>query len=285
MALRDQPYLPLYVQDFLTDEKLMECSAQSVGVYIKVMCILHKQEEYGIILLKQKDKQSVKQEINFAYKLAKSLPWSFDIVLASLNELIEEKVLFIDGDKLMQKRMIKDSEISEKRAVAGKKGGDKTTKSKPKRDNFAQAKTQANSEIEYVIESEYENVIINEELKAKKNELTVLLCEKFGYSEMRFANKQREISTFVSVKILSDQDYDNFILQFTSYDQYKTLAEEKRHAPEKLIGSQAEQFNDSVLLSENWEARLLNFKQQKPKTKFDKVADNHFSDNPYLNKS
>ena len=42
MALRDQPYLPLYVQDFLTDEKLAECSAMATGVYIRLMCIMHK---------------------------------------------------------------------------------------------------------------------------------------------------------------------------------------------------------------------------------------------------
>ncbi len=54
MALRNQPYFPLYVQDFLTDEKLAECSAESTGVYIRLMCILHKSEEYGCILLKTK---------------------------------------------------------------------------------------------------------------------------------------------------------------------------------------------------------------------------------------
>ena len=58
MALRDQPYLPLYVQDFLTDEKLIECSASATGVYIRVMCIMHKSDPYGMILLKQKDKQT-----------------------------------------------------------------------------------------------------------------------------------------------------------------------------------------------------------------------------------
>ena len=42
MALREQPYLPLYVQDFLTDEKLNECSAESTGVYIRLMCIMDK---------------------------------------------------------------------------------------------------------------------------------------------------------------------------------------------------------------------------------------------------
>lgn len=284
MALRGQPYIPLYVQDFLTDEKLIECSAQANGVYIRLMCLMHKSEEYGVILLKQKDKQTDEPVHNFALKLVKPLPYDLIVIEECLYELLNEKVIHLHGDRLIQKRMVKDSEISEKRASAGKKGGDKTTKSKPKSNNFAQAKTQANSEIEYVNDNEDENVIINEELKAKKNELTLLLCEKFGWSEMRYSNKQRDVSAFVSVKILDDEDYDNFILQFKSYDEYKTLADEKRHAPEKLIGSQSEQFNDSVLLSENWEARLINFKQQKPKTKFDRVADNQHSDNPYLKK-
>lgn len=284
MALRDQPYLPLYIQDFLTDEKLMECSASTTGVYIRLMCVMHKSEKYGTILLRQKFKQTDKQISNFATQIAKHFPYDFACIFAALTELIEEKVLIIEGDLLIQKRMVKDAEISEKRAKAGKKGGDVTNKSKPKQQKFATAKTAANSEIEYVNDNEDENVIITEELKAKKNELTLLLCEKFGWSEMRYSNKQREVSAFVSVKILNQEDYDNFGIQFQAYDEYKTLADEKRHAPEKLIGSQSEQFNDSVLLSENWEARLINFKQQKPKTKFDRVADNQHSDNPYLKK-
>ena len=58
MALRNQPYFPLYVQDFMTDEKLNECSAKANGIYIRLMCIMHKSEEYGTILLKQKYKQN-----------------------------------------------------------------------------------------------------------------------------------------------------------------------------------------------------------------------------------
>ena len=71
MALRDQPYIPLYIQDFLTDEKLIECSAESTGVYIRLMCIMHKSDEYGTILLRQKDKQNSNNCLNFANKLAK----------------------------------------------------------------------------------------------------------------------------------------------------------------------------------------------------------------------
>ena len=64
MALRNSPYLPLYVQDFLTDEKLADCSANANGVYIRLMCILHKSEPYGKILLKQKYKQNASKHIS-----------------------------------------------------------------------------------------------------------------------------------------------------------------------------------------------------------------------------
>lgn len=146
MALRDQPYLPLYIQDFLTDEKLMECSASTLGIYIKLMCILHKQEEYGVILLKQKDKQSDKQEINFAAKVARFLPYNLPEVQSALNELLSEKVLFIEGDKLIQKRMQKDGLISDERSKSGSEGGKKT---QLKNRKFAKAKNKANSEDEY----------------------------------------------------------------------------------------------------------------------------------------
>ena len=152
MALRNQPYIPLYVQDFLTDEKLMECSASSTGVYIRIMCILHKQKEYGVFLLKQKYKQSDKQIFNFASHLAKYLPYNENEIYESLIELVNEGVLNIDGDKLYQKRMIKDNDISIKRAESGSKGGKKT--------QFAKAKPKANTE--------NEDVIINKD-KEKKN--------------------------------------------------------------------------------------------------------------------
>jgi len=153
MALRDQPYLPLYVQDFLTDEKLMECSASATGVYIRLMCIMHKSETYGTILLKQKDKQNSEQILNFAYKVAKFLPYDLPTTVEAIKELLAENVIEIDGDLLIQKRMLKDGRISDKRSLAGAKGGKTTTK---KYKYFAKAKNQANAEDEYDNENEDE---------------------------------------------------------------------------------------------------------------------------------
>lgn len=151
MARKDNPYLPLYVQDFMTDEKLIECSAESTGVYIRLMCVMHKSEDYGVILLKQKDKQSENNVTNFAVKLARQMPYDIDTITRSLTELIEEGVLTLDGDKLYQKRMVKDAILSDARSSAGRRGG---TKSKGQSSgskfacDFAQAKSQANAENE-----------------------------------------------------------------------------------------------------------------------------------------
>lgn len=159
MARRDMPYLPLYVQDFLTDEKLIECSAEATGVYIRLLCIMHKSHDYGKILLKQNSKQNGSKVSEFAYKLARQMPWDEETILRGLTELVDEGVVTIEGDTLFQKRMVKDGLLSEKRANAGQKGGKKslgkTSKPLPSSSfasgfasDFAQAKIQANSENE-----------------------------------------------------------------------------------------------------------------------------------------
>lgn len=151
MALRDQPYLPLFIQDFLTDEKLNECSASATGIYIKIMCLMHKQDNYGKILLKQKDKQNESKEKCFALKFAKLLTFDVDTIESALFELLGEKVLQIEGDFLVQKRMVADNELSLKRSNSGEKGGLNTQKNKK---YFAKAKNEANTEYEYDINSD-----------------------------------------------------------------------------------------------------------------------------------
>lgn len=161
MALKDQPYLPLYVDDFLSDEKLSLCSVESTGVYIRLMCLMHKSDEYGAVLLKQKFKQNVKQVSNFACMLAKQMPYTSDEIESSLTELLDMEVVHIDcenEDRLYQKRMVKDGKISTIRALAGSKGGE-ATQSKEKviqevkqedssfAADFALAKDEANSVI------------------------------------------------------------------------------------------------------------------------------------------
>lgn len=169
MALRDQPYFPLYVQDFLTDEKLNMCSASAQGVYIKLMCLFHKSEPYGGILLKQKDKQNSSTYLNFAYKLAKLLPFDLPTISDAITELIDEGVLCHEDDFLYQKRMVKDNKISELRSVSGKVGG---LKMKEKIDQFAQAKDEAKSKQNTEYENEYESEVEYEIDSEKKKPIS-----------------------------------------------------------------------------------------------------------------
>lgn len=124
MALRDQPYLPLYVQDVLTDEKLVLCSAEAHGVYFRLLCILHKQEEYGEIKLKQKYKKTDDVVEGFARQLFTQMPFQVEQIETCLKELLEEKVIDIDFDTeiLYQKRMQYDGRISKTRTECGKLG-------------------------------------------------------------------------------------------------------------------------------------------------------------------
>jgi len=161
MALRNQPYLPLYVNDFLTDEKLAMCSAESTGVYIRLMCLLHKSETYGAILLKQIEKQNASTIENFACRFAKQMPFSEDVISRSLSELTAWGVLQIDGDTLFQKRMKKDGELSDKRAFAGSLGG-KCSKSQDGEPEFCLSKNASKIEANSEIEIEYENEDIND---------------------------------------------------------------------------------------------------------------------------
>jgi len=163
MALRNQPYIPLYVNDFVTDEKLMECSAESTGVYIRLMCILHKQEEYGTILLKQKYMQNGKQNKNFAHMFAKQMPYSAEIIERSLDELEQEGVITVSENCLSQKRMVKDGKLSDTRSKAGsvrwKKG---FAYAKPKANAYAKPQANITANIEANTEYDNDNDIDNE---------------------------------------------------------------------------------------------------------------------------
>jgi len=54
------------------------------------------------------------------------MPYPAEVIERSLEELLQEGVIQIDGDYLYQKRMVRDNEISILRAEAGSRGGKKT---------------------------------------------------------------------------------------------------------------------------------------------------------------
>ena len=188
MALRDQPYIPLYVQDLMTDEKLNNCCASTHGIYIKgLMCLMHKSEHYGKILLQQKFKQTDKQSKNFAIMLVKHLPYSQDEIENAIDELIEENVCYFEDDFICQKRMVKDGEISLIRSKVGQKGGKKT-----KENNEKLLKNLPKQNMKQNTENENENVIESEIIDS--NSSNIIICE----------NQKK--SNFESEQIISEEE-------------------------------------------------------------------------------
>jgi hypothetical protein len=215
MARKDKPYLPLYVQDFMTDEKLMECSALATGVYVRIMCVLHKCDPYGKLLLKQKDKQSDKQINNFATKLLKHLPYSFDVIVEGLGELLGEGCLIIDGDYILQKRMVNDGELSTVRSLAGSEGGKKSVKSK---DKFAQAKVQANTDIDNDILISNTLTIDNGTWESEKRQFRI--AEQWQMKQCTEFNISKE-------QVL--ESIERFLKELDNKEDYKDLKELKKH--------------------------------------------------------
>jgi len=271
MALRDQPYIPLYVQDFLTDEKLAECSAESTGVYIRIMCLMHKSETYGKILLKQKHKQTDKQIKNFALLFQKHLPYSADVIERSIQELVDEGVLIIDGDFLIQKRMVKDNELSIKRALSGKKGGEKSLgKDSRFAQASAQAKSEANSENEYEDETEYEDEIkgVSTDVQRPFNECSTKKRKEKKGNE----NKEKETSIYPFEEFWNDYDKkvgDKDKIQKkwnnVSDDDRKLI---KEYLPKYKLAQPDKKFRknpDTFLNNKSWNDEIIDSKPiQKP---------------------
>lgn len=231
MALRDQPYLPLYIKDFQTDEKLIECSASATGVLIRLMCVLHKSEQYGTIMLTQKDKQSGKQIKNFAIKLAKHLPYTEDVILSGLTELLEIGVLKIDGDLLMQKRMVEDGLLSAKRAMSGRKGGTKKwdlAKTKNIANDVANeiassANANANEDVIKDITVNTDYLILKpgeilKRLQEQEYQVSEFICKTYKLTETEY---QATCEIFVGEKTSGknelDKDYTEVLRQFKSW--------------------------------------------------------------------
>lgn len=162
MALTDQPYLPLYVDDWMNNNKLKMCSPAAHGMMIVIICIMHKETEYGTILLKQKFRQTSKQIKNFALQIAKLSPFDVAAIEEPLNELINEGALTIIDDYLVCPRMVKDCQKSKAKADAGKIGGVITQKKKALEKAKSQAKSQSFTVNEIESESESEIVIVSD---------------------------------------------------------------------------------------------------------------------------
>jgi hypothetical protein len=200
MARKDKPYLPLYVQDFLTDEKLIECSSSATGVYIRIMCVLHKCTPYGKLLLKQNSKQNDSKIKLFADRFAKHLPYPLQEIIDGLTELIEEGCLIIEDNSIYQKRMFEDGRLSLIRSESGINGSEIKKKKKEAAD-FAKAKLSANG-----LANRLANGLANSEID---NDIVYNTSNYTNISSLKYLKE-----TFETKKVtdLQEQNYFSMIV-------------------------------------------------------------------------
>lgn len=177
--------------DFANDEKLRMCSAQATGVYIRLMCVLHKSQDYGKLQIKESfvytkhDTNGIQNTIQteydkeilyskFAENLSKQMPFTVEVIKVGLLELDYYGVIRLDGNTLCQPRMVKDGELSETRRKSvnkrwnGNRGNTEAadltpTRPKTKRNTKTDTKVDTNEYTNTEIENEYENNIDSEE--------------------------------------------------------------------------------------------------------------------------
>ena len=110
MAQSNLKYLPLDVQEWINSSGLKLCSPSAHGILINVMCLMHKETDYGKILLKDRFRLTECQTTNFSLLIGKLININPVTIKEGLAELIEEKVLVIDGEWLIKKSMVEEGE-------------------------------------------------------------------------------------------------------------------------------------------------------------------------------
>ena len=129
MGRKRNPYIQLFTRDILSSPRCRALSEQAAGVYFFLLCRLNEPPMPGAYRLRDWDphptwKRSKTQQClatpdkyerlpYFASMLAKNdLPWKQGGILAGLQELYRYGIIVVEGDMLVQPRMLKDNRIA-----------------------------------------------------------------------------------------------------------------------------------------------------------------------------
>ena len=136
----------------MSDERLSFCSLGAVGLFFRLICIMHLSEQYGYYLINKNSLKNLarfsknKAVQSFAEKgifesskelfddesdtllnvlstqLSKSISQPKNSVRKALNELIDAGILVLTDNGFYQPEMVKMDELSQKKSISGKKG-------------------------------------------------------------------------------------------------------------------------------------------------------------------
>ena len=123
MAKEKQPWMKLYTTDILADTDLKSCSMAAKGMYLCLLPLMHGSVRRGYLIRANGQPYSFEQ-------LSRVAGCSADEAAHLVQELITAGVFESKtddgGNIIYSPRMARESEISEARSLAGKKGADST---------------------------------------------------------------------------------------------------------------------------------------------------------------
>lgn len=114
-----RPSFQFYPADWLKDTGLQACSFAAQGLWMKMLCIMHESDVYGMLVVNEKplDEQQLQ-------RLVGGTPRMLEKLLAEL----EENGVFSRTDEgvIYCRRMVRDEHIRTVRSEAGRKGAEAT---------------------------------------------------------------------------------------------------------------------------------------------------------------
>lgn len=114
------PAFQFYPNDWLSDMNLRMCSVSTRGIWIDLLCLMHKSKKYGFLVQKVDGKWS-----NMSPKIIQKLTGlTTKRIINGLRELAKNDVIKYDENGLIySKRMVKDQALRDVRKKAGSLGG------------------------------------------------------------------------------------------------------------------------------------------------------------------
>lgn len=123
------PSFQFYPNDWMGDIELQTCSLEARGLWLEILCLMHRSEPYGYIVIAGQllSKNHFTQEQLKSNSIVKQLSNIFRIhlkrFLKLFKELEDNGVIRLNGDGYYSKRLIKEQQLREKRRAAGSLGG------------------------------------------------------------------------------------------------------------------------------------------------------------------
>ncbi|KIO75259.1 hypothetical protein TH53_21855, partial [Pedobacter lusitanus] len=111
-----KPSMQFYPGDWMKDPELRSVSIAARGLWMDMLCLMFESRERGFLLINGKAPSEV--------QLARMVGCTGEDLNHCLDELKDAGVLSHNGTNvLFSRRMVRDAEISNKRAKCGKMGG------------------------------------------------------------------------------------------------------------------------------------------------------------------